>query len=132
MGLDMYAFGRRPEHTTGDAPCRKPTNDVDETARLDLAYWRKHPNLHGWMGQLWGAKYPAEAATEHFNCVPIEITLEDLDQLEQAVLNQGLPNTTGFFFGASHPDDKEDDLKFIAAAREAIANGWVVFYDSWW
>jgi hypothetical protein len=40
--------------------------------------------------------------------------------------------TTGFFFGESRPEEKQDDLDFIQKARAAIADGKKVFYTSWW
>jgi hypothetical protein len=45
-----------------------------------------------------------------------------------------LPQTTGFFFGDNPPDNESlsNDLKFIQAARDAIAAGDAVYYDSWW
>jgi len=43
-----------------------------------------------------------------------------------------LPDTEGFFFGKSDGTEQADDLTFIAKAREAIAQGQTVFYDSWW
>ena len=80
-----------------------------------------------------------------FNCVPVEITLSDLEQLEAHVEGKSLPETGGFFFGNDSYDyedenknadggyfHKEIDLKFIADARKAIAEGKEVYYDSWW
>lgn len=43
-----------------------------------------------------------------------------------------LPRTTGFFFGTSDGSERADDLAFIARAREALAQGYTVFYYSWW
>lgn len=124
MGLDMYAFS---------APATAIAQDVDfetkELAASELHYWRKHPNLHGWMEQLYIAKGGAQAT---FNCVPVRLTPEDLDALELAIRSGDLPPTSGFFFGESDGSEIEDDLAFIAKAREAIAAGLAVFYDSWW
>ena len=58
-----------------------------------LHYWRKHPNLHGWMQDLYYAK---GGTAESFNCVPVQLTAEDLDRLETAVRTGTLPDTTGF------------------------------------
>lgn len=65
---------------------------------------------------------------------------DDLDALERAIKEKTLPETAGFFFGESYdPDDPEfnaqrtrEDLEFIAKAREAIADGYHVYYTSWW
>ncbi|WP_281081768.1 hypothetical protein [Variovorax paradoxus] len=96
---------------------------------VQIAYWRKHPSLHGWMEQL----YRSEGGTaEIFNCVPMRIDAEDLDALERALDESGLPETTGLFFGVTCPEDIALDRAFIAAVRAALAAGAFVFYDSWW
>ena len=130
MGLDMFAFARtkRPD---------KPVDfEFDEDDAEKLFYWRKHPNLHGWMEELYRAKGGGGVngmdGPNTFNCVPVVIDSEDLDRLERAVHDNALPETAGFFFGASRPDDKVNDLKFIAKARAAIAAGKTVYYTSWW
>ena len=69
---------------------------------------------------------------ETFNCVGVRLDLHDLDALEQAVNDNSLPETHGFFFGVSDGSEKADDLEFIRKAREAIAEGDTVFYRSWW
>jgi hypothetical protein len=121
MGLDMYAF------TTSTSP----DDPVDFTADdpKELHYWRKHPNLHGWMHQLYRLKGGSDP---QFNCVNVVLTGDDLDRLERCILDDALPYTTGFFFGASIPEDRDGDLAFIAKAREAIGQGLTVFYTSWW
>ena len=121
MGLDMYAM------TTMQKP-DKPVDFKAEDAG-DLHYWRKHPNLHGWMADLYYAK---GGTAESFNCVTVELTAEDLDALETSIKSGELPETEGFFFGRTDGTETEDDLAFIAKARAAIAEGKTVFYDSWW
>jgi hypothetical protein len=121
MGLDMYAYTTDKEIPAVDF--RPPKHSQE------LFYWRKHPNLHGWMEQLYRSK---GGKARLFNCVPVRIDLNDLDALEQVVNADALPFTEGFFFGESEPDDKRDDLAFIQKARAAIADGDKVFYDSWW
>ena len=120
MGLDMYAF-------TMTAKPQTPV-DFEPEDPTRLHYWRKHPNLHGWMEALYGEK----GGAQEFNCVPVELTLEDLDRLEADLSLGSLPQTQGFFFGESQGDELEDDLDFIAKARLAIENGLTVYYDSWW
>lgn len=122
MGLDMYAYTTATPHL--------PPVDFDapsDTQRIH--YWRKHPNLHGWMQQLYVEK--GGIATS-FNCVNVALTEADLDRLEDAIRRQRLPETIGFFFGLSDGSEAEDDLAFIALARAAIARGLAVFYSSWW
>jgi hypothetical protein len=121
MGLDMYAM----------TLATKPTSavDFDATNAGDLHYWRKHPDLHGWMEDLY---YRKGGAAEHFNCVNLLLTEDDLDALEADIHANNLSPTSGFFFGETDGSDTEDDLQFIAKAREAIAAGATVFYSSWW
>ena len=123
MGLDMYAYitPNRPE---------KPVDFKHDEQSRQLFYWRKHPDLHGWMGELYLAK--GGKAENGFNCETVTLTLDDLDALEKAVRERALPHTEGFFFGESDSSDFERDLEFIAVAREAIQDGYHVFYDSWW
>ena len=121
MGLDMYAY-----ETCEDIP----SVDFDYPASMDCVfYWRKHPDLHGWMEELYRKKGGRQP---EFNLVPVRIEGADLDALEQAVIRNALPFTTGFFFGQSHREYKADDLEFIRKARTAISAGRKVFYTSWW
>lgn len=123
MGLDQFAFA------------------IDNNGeKEELAYWRKHPNLQGWMENLWESKGKPGLPEDHtsdmmgdFNCVPVELTHDDLDALEEDITNGSLPSTAGFFFGSDSDDYyKEKDLEFIQKAREALDAGLVVEYNSWW
>ena len=121
MGLDMTVY------TT----LEKLASEVDfKVEQLDeLHYWRKHPDLHGWMEQLYYAK---GGCAERFNCRNLALNEFDLQELEHAVRENALPETTGFFFGKSDGSEMEDDLTFIAKARAAITEGQRVFYRPWW
>jgi hypothetical protein len=121
MGLDMYActINREPE-----TPVDFKVKDA-----VELHYWRKHPNLHGWMERLYREKGGQDDA---FNCANLVLTREDIDALEEAIRSRSLPSTSGFFFGESDGSEIDDDLDFIAKARAAIAAGLTVFYSSWW
>lgn len=147
MGLDQYAFAYLPhplsnDYTVGWYEVDKA--DRPEGCRVEVAYWRKHADLQGYMERLWIAKReaagnPAQPETEGwfagtvvFNCEPVRLTLTDLEQLETAVNRDHLPHTEGFFFGESQPEDKQATLEFIAKAREWIAKGYEIYYDSWW
>lgn len=119
MGLDQFAY----------------TLDNDNK-KTEMAYWRKHPNLQGFMENLWhskGCPNPHKDNVNEFNCIPVELTKEDLDSLEQALDSNNLPETAGFFFGSNSDDTyRQQDVEFIQAAREALDNGLKVVYDSWW
>ena len=119
MGLDMYAFAV-PQGTDMDG---------EVESKQELAYWRKFNALHGWMENL----YREQGGTGTFNCVPLQLTPKDLDRLELD-LGAGLTPVEGFFFGEQkvYPEDVEATKKFIADAREQMADGMDVYYDSWW
>jgi hypothetical protein len=129
MGLDMYAFSLPADSIPDDTQV-----DFAQPAGIrptELFYWRKHHDLHGWMGQLYVAK---GGASPDFNCDRVRLTLEDLADLEDAVKENALPATSGFFFGDNPPDADSiaKDMAFIEKAREALAQGLIVYYDSWW
>ena len=123
MGLDQYAHVKTGR-THVDPETQKWVEETEE-----LAYWRKHPNLQGFMENL----YAEKGGTEDFNCVDLELTLEDIDSLEISVKGEELPETGGFFFGdCSDEHYKDEDLEFCTNARKALADGKTVFYSSWW
>ena len=131
MGLDMYAYVAAKggqmrdyydsyDYETDSGPVAKPR---------EIAYWRKHPNLHGWMHKLWNEK----GHSGDFNGDELELTFEDLDRLEYVVKHKELPGTTGFFFGNDADDFyKDQDLEFIKKARSELTQGMKVFYNSSW
>lgn len=121
MGLDMYALTTR----------QQPASPVDFEVEggTHLHYWRKHPNLHGWMENLYREK---GGQAPDFNVVPLQLTREDLDRLEADIRGCRLPQTDGFFFGRSDGTEVEEDLQFIAKAREALAAGLTLIYAAWW
>jgi hypothetical protein len=125
MGLDMFAFSVAKNDSNEDFAI------ADGLNRDEIAYWRKHHDLHGWMEKLYRAK---GGDADSFNCIPVRLTLEDLKALEQDLMDSALPETTGFFFGNNPPDEDSlrEDLVFIAKARAEIAMGREVYYDSWW
>jgi hypothetical protein len=145
MGLDMYAYvGRKNQHKEFyeqdnlefDPNTRdwiSPPDGVPEPVKL--AYWRKHPSLHGWMEQLWVQKgRPGQDTTyPDFNGIELELSWNDIDDLERAVRSGNLPFTEGFFFGK--PADNayyDEDLKFCREAKAEIFLGQKVFYNSSW
>jgi hypothetical protein len=137
MGLDMYAYvaqkaGQQNEYYEGaewDAELKETVNPKVTKPR-GIAYWRKHPNLHGWMEKLAQDK---GLSYDTFNGVELELTWEDLDMLERAVTHKQLPATSGFFFGNNSDDDYyESDLSFIKNAKAELFLGLKVFYNSSW
>tara|TARA_Y100001938_G_C7978190_1_gene372938 strand:+ start:419 stop:826 length:408 start_codon:yes stop_codon:yes gene_type:complete len=135
MGLDMYASRKAPVILINSKKSNDKLNkSVENTSSQEIAYWRKHNRLHGWMEQLWREKTGEEGV---FNCEELELELIDITNLEKAILNDELPQTQGFFFGEDSYEDyekyyKEGDLEFIKKARQAIMEGDDVVYNSWW
>lgn len=137
MGLDQYAY-----------IASKADTDYNDHSRQELAYWRKHPNLQGWMERLWLKKIGTptlepdqfiEGKFSHFphnfNGVELELTWEDIDRLEHDIKSGVVSKlgTTGFFFG--NPSDDyyyEDDLQFCINAKAELFLGRKVFYNSSW
>lgn len=123
MGLDQYAYTKDVKN--------RPTDKGTE-----IAYWRKHNRLQGWMDKLWHDK----GNTDEFNCKDLVLTESDIDALELAIAKKDLPMTEGFFFGRDSYDadgeenypDYDSDVAFIAKAREAFANDLIVYYSCWW
>ena len=123
MGLDQYATARKGEPTTDDEGY---TYYEDS---MELAYWRKHPSLQGYMENLWFEK----GNEGEFNCVDLELTLDDLDNMEETLDENALPETQGFFFGENSDEHyAQQDREFIREARAAIKQGYTVVYSSWW
>jgi hypothetical protein len=139
MGLDQYATARKGEPRTVKSEYTYTDQDGVEKEgfeeylewddTIELATWRKHPNLQGWMQELWYEK----GGDGEFNCVDLELTLDDLNALEATLDEEELPETVGFFFGSNADDHyAEADREFIVQARAAIKQGYKVIYSSWW
>jgi hypothetical protein len=122
MGLDMYAYA-----------AAKANEEWGTGSQREIAYWRKHPNLHGWMEQLWRSRNTDPSADPMFNGIELELFWEDLEHLEEDIKNGRLPSTSGFFFGDNSDDYyRSQDLEFIQKARAEIFTGLKVFYNSSW
>lgn len=144
MGLDQYAYvtnkaGQRDEffeNAVWDAVDGVWVNNKMSEPQ-EIAYWRKHPNLHGWMERLWEHKLNLEGRDNphNFNGIELELTWEDIDNLEKDIKSGKVSNlgTTGFFFGKPSDDYYyEKDLKFCIDAKAEIFLGRKVFYNSSW
>ena len=140
MGLDMYAYvaakeGQQREFYESaefDDDTKEFVNKTVEQPR-EIAYWRKHPNLHGWMEQLWKSRNGGNGDSATFNGIELELTWEDLEVLELDIIAGTLPGTSGFFFGNEADEHyKEQDLKFVRDARAELFCGLKVFYNSSW
>ena len=93
MGLDQYAYAVMPHrdntdfnYVWGDGNHPEYVNHIHQ--------WRKHPNLHGWMEDLYYEKLDKSDQTpknsddwNHFNCQPVRLTSEDIDRLDNQTLS---------------------------------------------
>jgi hypothetical protein len=135
MGLDMYAYVATKPNQNDEF---WQSADADETGEFvsatvvkprEIAYWRKHPGLHGWFQQEWAAL----GNEGDFNGDELEITWDMLERLEKDVREGNLPDTQGFFFGdMANGYYRDQDLEFIRNARAEMFMGLKVFYNSSW
>lgn len=112
MGLDMHLLGRKILWAIDGAKPRMEDGFPVDDMTLNLGYWRKHPNLHGYIVQTF--------ADGVDNCQQIDLTKDQMAQIIAAIREKRLPHTTGFFFGASDGSDAEAD-EAIAIFTKAIA-----------
>jgi|SRR6478736_4955549 len=112
MGLDMYLRGEKYFWTNWEDKTKNLTEDgfKVKTKTLELGYWRKHPNLHGYIVNEFGGG--------NDDCQVIELSIENLKKTIQAIKDKSLPKTSGFFFGES---DEADDAPSIEILEKAIA-----------
>lgn len=104
MGLDMYLSGERYLHGK-----RKKRGKFEvKSEQIALGYWRKHPNLHGYIVNTF-----ADGEDE---CQEIRLGKEDIENIIEAVKEKRLPVTSGFFFGASDGSEIKGDLKILKDA----------------
>ena len=136
MGLDMYAYAaaneKQYDEFWADGEYDPDSKDYVNTAvskPKELAYWRKHPNLHGWFHREWESL----GNEGDFNGDQLEIDWDMLERLEHAIVNGELPATSGFFFGEGADEYyRAQDLEFIKQARAELFLGLRVFYNSSW
>ena len=112
MGLDMFLYGKKFLWTNWEHPELNVTEDgfTLQEKTLQIGYWRKHPNLHGFIVQTF-----AKGVDE---CQEIELSDSDLEQILKAVKTpkKSLPTTGGFFFGSSNGSEKKEDIEILTKA----------------
>ena len=109
MGLDQYAFARKQG---------EPDRQV--------AAWRKHANLEGWVHRQW----QAAGNTETFNCREFEMTPGLLRKLKSE--HHWLREATGFFWGQTRHYQVEATEAFINQALDLSDQGYTIIYTSSW
>lgn len=125
MGLDQYAYFVRKQDAVDDFTINN-FNDYS-----DDYYWRKNRHLQGWMKNLY---YTKGGKAEDFNCELVQLTKEDLEELEKVINSRSFDDVHGYFWGNFEysDDDAKYDLEFVRDAKDWIASGGAVYYYSWW
>jgi hypothetical protein len=107
----MYLHGKVIFWSEGSKPVLPQSGGFPvQEFSVELGYWRKHPDLHGFIVQTF-----ADGADE---CQTIELSAEDIATIIKAVEDKALPHTEGFFFGESDGSETEEDLVIF---RQALA-----------
>lgn len=125
MGLDMYAYFVEMKDAISDTDCNLAYWQVENF------YWRKNYHLHNWMEKLWETK-TGNTNCENFNCEKIRLYENDIDELEKAIKTWEIDDSEPFSFSKYTSNMKKHDLHFCREAKEAIEDGYAVYYDSWW
>lgn len=110
MGLDMYLSGKKFILTDWENPANNVMEDgfrVQERV-LEVGYWRKHPNLHGFIVNTF--------ADGEDDCQPINLSADNLRTTLEAVKADALPHTDGFFFGKSDGSEKAETIEILEKA----------------
>lgn len=136
MGLDQYLF--KTKASIEEIESSRKIDSDKEIQQEEIAYWRKHPNLQGYIRNIWLQKNknikPEDLEwAEDFNGDNVYLTEQDLNEWESAAKAKRYPSTTGFFFGSNRDEEYlEHDLASIQEARKALKEGFTVYYTSWW
>lgn len=112
MGLDMSIYGEKFIENS--------------SSEVEIAYWRKHPNLHGYIVNTF-----ANGVDE---CQRIYLSKDDIHNIISAVVENRLPHTDGFFFGSSDDKDANEDIKMLNDAAKYLEknpDGRVYYQASW-
>ena len=132
MGLDQYATLVRKTSK------RPPIIEFSQEDVYDdvFFYWRKNRFLHGYMEELFETKCAELGISEppEFNCVPVQLTIDDINKLEFVVRHGLLEDCQGFFWG--HGDYEEADmlrdLEFCKKAKSALEEPDILLYYHAW
>ena len=127
MGLDMYLEGRTFNWKMGGKVEKRDGFRV-KGVMLELGYWRKHPDLHGYIVQ--------KFANGEDRCQEIPLDEDALRNILAAVKADALPHTEGFFFGQSQSEDKKRSIEILEGAikwleQETPPRREVVYQASW-
>lgn len=121
MGLDQYVYkcwGEPEINSCGELQYPNVTK---------IKEWCGRHDIEGWMADLFYSK----GGQGEFNLEKLYLEEIDLLWLLDAIVGNKLPS--GYRFSKeAHEEQKEDDSKFIAEALTALAEGYTLYYLSWW
>lgn len=131
MGLDMYLEGKKYLFKNYEDRSKDTKEDGFRLKEktLELGYWRKHPNLHGFIVNAF--------ADGKDDCQEIYLNKEEMLKIITAIKQKELPHTEGFFFGASDGSEDEESIKTFQNAIEWLDNDeentskYIVYRASW-
>lgn len=119
MGLDSYLTGEKFFWSNFSNPAKDRTEDGlrIKIINVELGYWRKHPNLHGFIVQAF-----ADGKDE---CQRIELDRDDINKIIAAIEEDSLPHTEGFFFGVSDDSEerRKEDVEIFKRALKWLREG---------
>lgn len=120
MGMDQYVYKVKGE------PYRnwKGLCYPEETRIQD---WCDRYDIQNWMTQLFHKK----GGQGEFNCDKVWLEEEDLLWLLDAIVGDKLPSTW-WQEKEYYEEEKDDDSRFIDEALTALAEGYKLYYTSWW
>lgn len=126
MGLDMYLNGEKFFYNRREEGKHPKIGEIYE-----MAYWRKHPDLHGFIVQTF--------ADGIDDCKRIWLSDENIETIIKVVKDGSLPHTEGFFFGESDNDEEQrnEDVQLLEDAlawvrtKEDDVWGSLIYHASW-
>ncbi len=106
----MYLEGEKYLWTNWETPIdnRREDDYRIRSIDLELGYWRKHPNLHGYIVKTFNKNID--------DCKRISLEEKDIEKIIKAIESEALPYTKGFFFGQSNGSEQAEDLNIFKKA----------------
>lgn len=116
MGLDMYFY-------------EALNCEEGDEFKKEIKYFRKHSDLHGWLTNLYHEKGGKKS---EFNCIPMELTKEDVNRLLKYAQQTEHEHFSGFFWGESDESQWKETVVLCKQMQKALKKGHKIIYDSWW